>query len=135
MGQKEKSALRRMVTRCKDVIYGEIDLLDDWSKDPALASANQARCLKRKQRIMGCPKVAIDKIDREVSKLPAADVHSSPNAEHESMVDANEQSLTGRRQWDLSEITSKALTRGLDRAEANSKDSVRDAILIVADCT
>lgn len=135
MGQREKTAMRAMIGRSSDVVDGEITLLNAWANNAVLSAAKRARCLKRKQRITQGARARMNVIVRRAGSVSAANVHSGPNSVHNSMVAANERSLSGRQRWNLAQITDKAFTRGLRRAEANSNDSVVDAQIVFDDCT
>ena len=127
--------MKTMIGRCSDVVDGEIDLLDEWSQSPHLSNAQRTRCLTRRERIIGGPRTTMNDIVDDANAVPAGAVHSSPTSVHGAMIGANERSLRARGAWNLAHLTDKAFTRGLQRAEANAKDSVRDARVVYRDCT
>lgn len=134
MSQNNKKDMVALIERCLKVIDEEIKNLDDWA-NKTTSMGRQARCLKRKTRIRQGPRPKVQKLLQKAKGTDANKVKTAPGATHRSMVAANERSLAIRKMRNVNQISNEMFTQSLDRAETNSKDSVKDARVILHDCT
>ena len=135
MSEENKNAVVAMLERTLAVVTQELETLARWA-DQASFLGRAARCLKRKERIAGGTRPALESLIRDVREATADAVTSSPAGVHDVMVIANEESAAARAAVShVDMIADYAFTRFLERAEANAADSLRDAKTIVRDCT
>lgn len=132
MGDVEKKGMITLITRCENVVNGEIALLDRWAADPQLAPNRRASCVKASQTIQATSKPRAQKIAADAAACPPHDVR---RVSGESRVVPNEVDLAHRSTANVVQMPQQAFDELVDDCVHNSGDSANDARIILEDCT
>jgi hypothetical protein len=130
--------LAALVKRCRKVVEGEGDLLDDWAHKPGVTAGRAGRCQDERRRLGDgpqSPKARVDEVVADVAKLEESRVSASPNAADRDVVTHTEDSLRQRSAWGPAALSENTLQLALDMTSNNAEAAARAARHVYDSCT
>ena len=135
MAAANKTDLLNYLNRCKAVIDGEVQQLQQWANNPRMDTGRQAQCNVYARLISGDAGASIETSIDTATGLTDAAVLRSPDKQHTDLVATTEQSLATRSTWDGPTLSDGQFTVALSTAKQNSDSAAQCGSLTLHDCT